>query len=130
MCAEIVNVMLAASFCRPAIKNDLGGRCHGPDGNPVTITITGITQDEPTHGLGTGGAGPDGFGVGASQAQLRAERSGSGNGPTTNTHAIAPTINTPVVIAMAATKLPQDKNGKDVRSYLSYVRCESHAVAA
>ena len=50
--------------------------------------------------------------------------------PTTNTHAIAPTTNTPVVIAMAATKLPQDKNGKDVRSYLSYVRCESHAVAA
>lgn len=50
--------------------------------------------------------------------------------PTTNTHAIAPIINTPVVIAMAATKLPQDKNGKDVRSYLSYVRCESHAVAA
>jgi hypothetical protein len=24
MCAEIVDVMLAASFCRPAIKNDLG----------------------------------------------------------------------------------------------------------
>jgi hypothetical protein len=24
MCAEIVDVMLAAPFCRPAIKNDLG----------------------------------------------------------------------------------------------------------
>jgi hypothetical protein len=33
--------------------------------------------------------------------------------PTTNTHAIAPTINTPVVIAMAATKLPQDKKGSN-----------------
>jgi uncharacterized delta-60 repeat protein len=51
-----------------------------PDGDPVTITITGITQDEPTHGLGGGDVGPDGFGVGTSQAQLRAERSGSGNG--------------------------------------------------
>src|SRR6266536_4773993 len=51
-----------------------------PDGDPVTITITGITQDEPTHGPGSGDASPDGFGVGTSQAQLRAERSGSGNG--------------------------------------------------
>jgi uncharacterized delta-60 repeat protein len=51
-----------------------------PDGDTVTITITGITQDEPTHGLGQGDSGPDGFGVGSSEAKLRAERSGSGNG--------------------------------------------------
>jgi hypothetical protein len=51
-----------------------------PDGDPVTITITGITQDEPTLGLGDGDFSPDGFGVETSLAQLRAERSGSGNG--------------------------------------------------
>jgi hypothetical protein len=51
-----------------------------PDGDPVSLTITGITQDEPTNGLGDGDTCPDGFGVGQSQAQVRAERSGLGNG--------------------------------------------------
>ncbi|MGC8723506.1 MAG: CARDB domain-containing protein [Acidobacteriota bacterium] len=51
-----------------------------PDGDPVTIQITGITQDEPTNGLGDGDTCPDGFGVGSAQAQVRAERSGTGNG--------------------------------------------------
>jgi hypothetical protein len=51
-----------------------------PDGDPVTVTIVGITQDEPVNGLGDGDTSPDGFGVGTAQAQLRAERSGTGNG--------------------------------------------------
>lgn len=51
-----------------------------PDNDPVTITITGITQDEPVNGLGDGDTAPDGFGVGTGQAQLRQERSGTGNG--------------------------------------------------
>jgi hypothetical protein len=51
-----------------------------PDGDPVSLTITGITQDEPTNGLGDGDTCPDGFGVGQSQAQVRAERSGLGKG--------------------------------------------------
>lgn len=51
-----------------------------PDGDPVSITITRITQDEPVNGLGDGDTSPDGFGVGSSQAQVRAERSGIGNG--------------------------------------------------
>jgi hypothetical protein len=51
-----------------------------PDGDLVTITITGITQDEPTNGLGDGDTAPDGFGVGTTQAQVRAERSGTANG--------------------------------------------------
>jgi hypothetical protein len=42
-----------------------------PDGDPVSLTITGITQDEPTNGLGDGDTCPDGFGVGQSQAQAR-----------------------------------------------------------
>lgn len=52
-----------------------------PDGDPITITITGITSDEPTAtAKGAGGAkhAPDADGVGTDTAGLRAERSGSG----------------------------------------------------
>jgi hypothetical protein len=50
------------------------------DGEPATITITGISQDEPLRGLGSGDMCPDGRGVGTSTAMLRAERSGNGDG--------------------------------------------------
>ena len=54
---------------------------NDPDGDPVSITITGITQDEPVAGPGSGRTSPDGMGVGTSVAHVRAERSGqSGNG--------------------------------------------------
>ncbi|HEX2489909.1 MAG TPA: hypothetical protein VHR27_10915 [Blastocatellia bacterium] len=53
-----------------------------PDGDPVTINIDQIKQDESTDGLGDGHTCPDGAGIGTSTAQLRAERSASlgGNG--------------------------------------------------
>jgi hypothetical protein len=51
-----------------------------PDGDPVTITINTIFQDEPTKGQGSGGTCRDAKGIGTSTAQVRAERSGSGNG--------------------------------------------------
>jgi hypothetical protein len=54
-----------------------------PDGDPVTITITSVTSDEPTStALGAGGpkAAPDASGVGSSSAMIRAERSGNGDG--------------------------------------------------
>ncbi len=51
-----------------------------PDGDPVTITVDAIYQDEPVNGLGDGDTAPDGAGVGTSTAQVRAERAGSGNG--------------------------------------------------
>jgi len=54
-----------------------------PDGDPVTITITGITSDEPTASIdGAGGDkhAPDADGVGTDTASLRAERSGTDNG--------------------------------------------------
>ncbi len=53
-----------------------------PDGDPVTITITGITQDEPIDAVGNGDGktSPDGTGVGTSTACVRAERQGTGNG--------------------------------------------------
>jgi len=51
-----------------------------PDGDPITISINSIFQDEPTNGLGDGDTSPDGQGIGTSMAQVRAERQGSGNG--------------------------------------------------
>ena len=48
-----------------------------PDGDPVTLTITKITQDEPVLGTGSGNTAPDGIGVGTATASVRAERAGS-----------------------------------------------------
>lgn len=47
-----------------------------PDGDPVYIKITDITQDEPVSGFGKGDKSPDGQGVGTDTAWLRAERYG------------------------------------------------------
>ena len=54
-----------------------------PDGDPITITITNITSDEPTAtDKGSGGAkhAPDAIGVSTDTASVRAERSGRGDG--------------------------------------------------
>ena len=51
-----------------------------PEDDPLTITITSISQDEPTNGLGDGDTSPDGQGIGTDTAMLRAERSGEDNG--------------------------------------------------
>lgn len=92
---------------------------HGvtdPDGDPITISIASITQDEPVdglgrsdesnddlvmssttrsdkdapiHGFGDGDAAPDGGGIGTSIASIRAERSGLGNGRVYHIHFLA-----------------------------------------
>ena len=51
-----------------------------PDGDPVSITIDGVRQDEPVNGSGDGNTSPDAIGVGSSSPFLRSERSGDGNG--------------------------------------------------
>ena len=51
-----------------------------PDGDPVTITISSIRQDEAVNATGDGNTCPDAGGVGTSTALLRAERSGTGDG--------------------------------------------------
>jgi hypothetical protein len=52
------------------------------DGDPVTITVDGITQDEPVDDAGKrdGKTSPDGMGVGTNIASVKAERQGKGNG--------------------------------------------------
>jgi streptogramin lyase len=52
-----------------------------PDGDPVTVTVTGIRQDEPVNGTGDGDTGPDGRGVGTATAEIRAERVGTPKAP-------------------------------------------------
>ncbi len=51
-----------------------------PDQDPVTVKITGITQDEPVNDKGDGNTETDGAGVGTSRAQVRSERSGLHDG--------------------------------------------------
>lgn len=51
-----------------------------PDGDAVTLTVTGITQDEPVTGFLFDFFAPDGKGVGTSTPKLRAERSSFRNG--------------------------------------------------
>ncbi len=48
-------------------------------GAPVTVTVTGVTQDEPVNALGDGNTAPDAVLAGP-VAGLRAERSGLGDG--------------------------------------------------
>ncbi|HEX7838513.1 MAG TPA: PKD domain-containing protein [Kofleriaceae bacterium] len=52
-----------------------------PDGDPVTLTVTGVRQDEPVNALGDGNTCPDGRGVGGSTASVRVERTGDPNVP-------------------------------------------------
>jgi len=53
-----------------------------PDGDPVTVAITGVTQDEALNGTGDGDTAPDAAWVTghSDQVQVRAERSGQGDG--------------------------------------------------
>jgi hypothetical protein len=51
-----------------------------PDGDPFTIMINSIFQDEPVNGADDGNTAPDASGVGTSLAQVRSERDGLGNG--------------------------------------------------
>jgi len=50
------------------------------DGDPISLTINAITQDEPTSGLGKSNKSPDGFILESDTALIRAERDGKGDG--------------------------------------------------
>jgi hypothetical protein len=51
------------------------------DGNPVTLLVTSIFQDEPTNTVGDGNTSVDATGVGTSVPSVRAERSGTPKTP-------------------------------------------------
>jgi hypothetical protein len=56
------------------------GGVTDPDGDPVTVTVTGVFQDERTDDLGSGDTCPDASGLGKTWTSLRAERSGRQDG--------------------------------------------------
>lgn len=51
-----------------------------PDGDPVTVKVDGVTQDEPLNGTGDGDTAPDARAGAPSSVDLRAERAGTGDG--------------------------------------------------
>ena len=84
---RIVNRVPDCSRARPSISTiwppnhkfvDVDAeRISDPDGDPLTITVVSIRQDEPTDTNGDGRFAPDGKGVGTATAHVRAERSGT-----------------------------------------------------
>jgi hypothetical protein len=51
-----------------------------PDGDPLTVTIAGVFQDEPVNGKGDGNTAPDAARGQGGSVLLRAERAGGGDG--------------------------------------------------
>jgi hypothetical protein len=86
------------------------------DGDPITITITGITSDEPTAtDEGSGGAkhAPDAYGVGTDTASVRAERSGDGDGRVYEISFTADDGNGGISTGTVSVGIPHDKSSKD-----------------
>jgi hypothetical protein len=82
-----------------------------PNGDPVTIKITGITQDEPVEEKGDGNTGPDGAGVGTSTAQVRAERSGLEDGRVYEIHYSATDNQGAACTGSVFVGVPHDQRG-------------------
>jgi uncharacterized repeat protein (TIGR01451 family) len=84
-----------------------------PDGNPLTTTITGVTQDEPLNELGDGNTSPDAFpGPASDQALIRAERSGLGDGRVYVLHVTVTDGLGGECTGAAAVSVPHDQSGR------------------
>lgn len=74
----------AAAFASPATLWPANGRLvpimisgvTDPDGDPLTLAVTGVRQDEALSRTGT----PDAVGIGTATAQIRSDRNGKGDG--------------------------------------------------
>jgi len=105
------NINKAGSPSHKIVEITLGG-VTDPDGDPTTLTVDGITQDEPTNGLGDGDQSPDGFGVGTDTPQVRAERAGIGDGRVYEISFTADDGNGGSCSGSVSVAVPHDK-GKD-----------------
>jgi len=85
-----------------------------PDGDPLTTTITGVTQDEPLNEAGDGNTSPDAFpGTASDQALIRAERSGKGDG---RVYVLNVSVSDGVggqCTGTAAVSVPHDQSGRE-----------------
>jgi hypothetical protein len=91
-----------------------------PDGDAFTLTVTGITQDEPVQGHGDGNTAPDGLGAGDETAQIRAERSGQGNGRVYAISFLARDANGLESTGTVKTAVPETRNEAAVDSGQNY----------
>lgn len=82
-----------------------------PDGDPVTVIIDSIYQDEEVDGTGSGDTGPDGQGVGTTMAEVRAERDGNGNGRVYHISFTASDGHGGVCSGEALVGVPHDQSG-------------------
>jgi hypothetical protein len=83
------------------------------DGDPVTITITGITQDEPVDapGMGDGKTSPDAVIGSGGSFQVRAERAGTGDGRVYRVSFTAEDDLGGVCSGVVAIGVPHDRSG-------------------
>lgn len=82
-------------------------------GNNVTISISNVTQDEPTNGLGDGDTAPDAIINADGTVLLRAERSGTGNGRVYHVHFTASNVEGSAS-GMVKVSVPRDKKSMAV----------------
>lgn len=84
-----------------------------PDGNTLTTTVTGVTQDEALNSLGDGNTSPDAFAAAASnQVWLRAERSGLGDGRVYGVHVTVTDGQGGSCTGTASVSVPHDQSGR------------------
>jgi hypothetical protein len=79
-----------------------------PNNDSVTITITGVTQDEPVNGQGDGDTSPDAV-IQGNKVLLRAERAGSGNGRVYQITFTATDVNGATSTGTVSVSVPHDK---------------------
>lgn len=96
-----------------------------PDGNALTTTITGVTQDEPLNGVADGNTARDAYpGPVSNQAKIRAERSGKGDGRVYVLHVSVSDGAGGECTGTATVAVPHDQSGKAAidsgQSYIDY----------
>jgi len=88
------------------------GGVTDPDGDAVTVTITGVTQDEPLNASGDGNTVPDAVAAAASnEVQLRAERAGTGDGRVYRIAFTAADTRGGTCTGAVAVTVPHDQSG-------------------
>jgi uncharacterized repeat protein (TIGR01451 family) len=90
------------------------GGATDPDGNTLAYQITGVTQDEPLNGLGSGDTSPDAAWVTGhpNQVQVRAERDGTADG---RVYRIAVSVTDGLggaCTGIATVSVPHDQSGR------------------
>ena len=82
-----------------------------PDGDQVALAITGVTQDEPLLGTGSGDTSPDAVLVSGATVKVRAERAGNGDGRVYRIGFTATDSRDAVCSAVVVVSVPKNNNG-------------------